>query len=468
MNNLDTLRSFATLEEAYSSLPQQQQEEGVRAREYAKELFLQLCSLELYPGNNEVNGFLLPELADTVALSAKYLNIGKAMLPPLYHALRPDFTVEELAVYHAIPAESAKMVDELAKTDPAFDYANKKMVVDTIKGATPWWEELQTPTVAPEEQNILARVVAVATALNHYATTIHAEKPMDEALEKLTDVGQGKIDMSVIEAANHGKAKLRRVFHKFIGQSRAIPTTDSMIRHRASRPFSLYYRPVMGAKGKGCVAFECQPMVKDGKHWLPLESAMHIIKRENIISELTLYHITELCDTIRRLDTCQISTQYIGLTISAAVMNRRGVEKQVRQRMELAETSVEKLCVLVPRDQWQEPKKNPQENWKKLSATGIKIQLCDLTLEEINPTLWKEWGVTHLSFKGTIGKNLSDQGVQSQLKDLAAQGFTILVDGLEKKAHIARLPACNAWGATGIMMGEYQSEDETIRTHLAQ
>jgi response regulator RpfG family c-di-GMP phosphodiesterase len=99
MGQEDIRREFKSIEEAFDSLPQKEREHCIRVSHYAEEIFLLACAADIYSDDVSVRVRLKLDQREAVADGARYMNIGKALVPELYHNIRPDFSPEEIALY---------------------------------------------------------------------------------------------------------------------------------------------------------------------------------------------------------------------------------------------------------------------------------------------------------------------------------------------------------------------------------
>lgn len=462
-----TERSFSSLEEAFAALPQEEQDVAIRCSEYSRALFLQMCTSDIYPNDINVNAMMTPELSDLAAMAGKYITIGKALVPPFYHHMKPDFTPEEVAVYQKYVTDGAKMVSTLGRTSPDLKGINLPLLSEIIRTHRECWDGSGFPKGATADGcNIVSRTVAVAQRLNDLATKTRSERPIDHALKALQQEGGTKLDPAVVAVAVEARPRLKRVFQKYVGQSHVIPTTECMIRRRASRPFALWYRPIVGRQERTTVALEAQIMVRDQKRYLPYETAFDILKKENLLLDLAVYSVSELTDTVRRLDTCQIPASYVALTLPAAFLNRRGGDKTILQRFEMAGVDISRFCLVISKESWDTSTKTAKETGRKLVAAGAKLMLSGLMADDLTPQLVEESGATHLRLHGDMGKQLGHSDIISQVTTYANRGLVMLLDGLEKKTHLGYLKNCNIAATTGILSGEYQPEDDMIYREL--
>jgi hypothetical protein len=110
-NGEELKREFGGIEEAFGSLPQKEREHCARAAEYAEEIFLLACAAEIYIDDVAARVRLRPELRGAVAEGVRLMNVGKALVPELYHSIRPDFSPEEVALYKKHTNDGARLAE---------------------------------------------------------------------------------------------------------------------------------------------------------------------------------------------------------------------------------------------------------------------------------------------------------------------------------------------------------------------
>ncbi len=383
MEQLEITREFISMEQAFACLPPPEQARCIRVSEYAEALFLQTCASDVYKGETEVQLLLNTDLHDLVKQAARYHSVGKALVPVLYHTLAPDFTAEELALYRAYPQEGARLIQQLL----APQFVGQKRALTTMTTAVlshaESWDGSGFPAgQVGNEIPLFGRVIAAAIFLDDVASQTRSEAPFAAALAQIA-AANTQIDPTLAEMAYAARAKLKRIFQKFIGQSLAIPTTECLIRRRANRPMCLLYRSV-ARQGK-TIALEAQMRFKQGGELVGVEQVQDILKAEGANARLGLYFIAELCDTANRLSTCNLRISQIALTLPQGWLNKRGVDKQIQTTFANAGVSPSCLCVVVPHAQWLAATKTMQDNMQKLAALGCGVMISELTEQDLDP-----------------------------------------------------------------------------------
>ncbi len=469
MEQYEVKREFTTIEEAFATLSETEQAHCLRVSEYADALFVQACASDIYPDNVKVQAMLDPDNRDLVKAASKYITVGKAYVPVLYHATQDDFTAEEIALYRKFPAEGVKLAETLLT--PAFRKPEVRTIAAAVGAAQERWDGAGFPMgIAGEEIPFLARLIAIAAAIDEFAVQKVSEKPYEYAIENVKALSDIAFDPALVKVAVDNRGKIKKVFTKFINQSRAILTTECLIRRRQSRPYGLWYRPIAAAKIGKTIALEATPYFKEEKTWVTAEAVEHIIKKENIANELMIYFVTELCDTLRRCEACALPIQYIVLNPLPTFMNRRGLDKALQQVFTMAEADPACVCIAVSLEQYRAASKTMLENIKKLSAIGCGVMLSGVTVETLpageGEASLKAIGFTHLQFAGGLPKTFEDKDRNATLSAMAEDGMRLLVSDLNKKSQTYLMGRNGISGASGLLYGGFMDEDAMIESEL--
>jgi EAL domain-containing protein (putative c-di-GMP-specific phosphodiesterase class I) len=468
MGQEDIKRGFKSIEEAFDSLPQLEREHCIRVAHYAEEIFLLACAAEIYTNDVSVRVRLKTELREAVADGARYMNIGKALVPELYHNLRPDFTPEETALYRKHTANGAKLAQSLLAERLSSNPQELNIIKEAIESHHEQWKGNGYPEELKEgEIPIIGRIIAIANELDKAAVQKHSERPFDYAVEQI-NAGSGTLfDPVLVSITVEAKAKLKKVFTKFINQSRAIPVIKPLISRTANRPFALWYRPIAELKKNKSIAYEADMRFADKeKKCTPYGEVEHIIKREQMEHDLGLYFITELSDMLRRLDACEIPAAYIVYTPPADWINHKGLAKEVIALLSDTRTEPKRLCLNLTAPMWSGKNQAAQDNLKALADFGCLIMLSGLELNSVTAGELKENGVSMLRFSSEIGPRLDDKETTAYLSGLSDAGLVLLADGMEKKKHISALNKNKIYYATSLLIGDYQDEDSLIESEL--
>jgi len=469
MGQEEIKRAFKSIDEAFEALPQHEREHCIRVAHYAEAIFLQACAADIYPGDSKVHARLKSDQRELVASAAHYMNIGKALVPELYHELRPDFTPEETALFRKHTTDGAKLAESLPADSLGSKQPELSIIMEAIGSHHEQWNGEGFPSGTRESETpIIGRIVAVADALDRVAVQKHSEQPFEYAVEQII-AGSGTLyDPVLVSVVADSRLKLKRTFTKFIHQSRTIPPTDPMIRRRTSRPFSLWYRPVADVKRKKTAAFEAEMRFRDKeKNWVSYPEVEHIVKHEGLLFDLGVYFMIELCDTLKRLDACQIPAEYIAFAPPPGWLNHRGLHKAISSVLEDALTEAPRLCFEVTADMWAAKTKTMQENLKKIAALGCHIMFSGFGVDEITAEELKESGALFFRLGAQAAPKLQDSQTAEYLAGLSAACIVLMADGIEKNRHVAMLRRNKIAYATSALIGDYQPEDAIVENELA-
>ncbi|NCB52308.1 MAG: EAL domain-containing protein [Clostridia bacterium] len=469
MGQEEIKRAFKSIEEAFEALPQHEREHCIRVAHYAEAIFLQACAADIYSEDNKARLRLKPDLRERVANAARYMNIGKALVPELYHQFRPDFTPEEIALFRKHTTDGAKLAASLLTESPGRNQTEPNIIMEAIESHHEQWNGGGFPSGTRESETpIMGRIVAVAAALDRVAVQKHSEQPFEYAVEQII-AGSGTLyDPVLVSVVADSKLKLKRTFTKFIHQSRTIPPTEPVIRRRASRPFSLWYRPVADVKRKKTAAFEAEMRFRDReKSWISYQEVEHIVKHEGLLFDLGVYFLMELCDTLKRLDACQIPAEYIAFAPPPGWLNHRGLYKEIASILEDARTEAPRLCIVVTADMWAAKTKTMQENLKKISSLSCLIMFSGFGADEITAEELKESGAHFFRLGPEAGPKLQDRQTTEYLAGISSAGIVLMADGMEKNRHVAMFGRNKIAYATSALIGDYQPEDDFVENELA-
>ena len=462
-------RDFATLEEAFAALPQSVQEHSIRVSEYMRVLFLQACVADIYEDDEKAFSVLDEEYCELVPLIGRYHDIGKALVPAEYHRMGKDFSPEEVALHQRHPVDSARLVETIGARTKQFGSKELGLMKEALLAHHERWDGAGFPGKKNGKNiHILARILMVANALDHFASEKLSEQPLDYAIDQISARSRAKYDPKVVELLRPAKGKLKRVFGSYIDQRRAIPVTETFIRRSATRPFALWYRPIAGRKSEKTVAYEAVIRFRDKKEWQEYEAVSHLLRREKMENELGIYMMTEACDTLNRLDTCRIPAEYLALELPTGWLNRRGAYHDVAQV--LAETGVDakRLCIVAGERTWGVQTKTLVENLRKLSGLECRTMLSGIPFEGIDADTAISIGVSDFRLTVSMLEGENAQNLPENMAKLAAAGVDLHVDGIEKQRYQPLLNKMGVQYTAGILSGGFVPENELVERELAE
>ena len=375
-------RDFASLEEAFAALPQSVQEHSIRVGEYMRVLFLQACVADIYMEDEKIPDILDEEFCDFMPVIGRYHDLGKTLVPAEYHRMAEDFEPEETALYQKHATDSARLVNVILGRTKQYSAKEAAFLQQALVSHHERWDGAGFPAKLNGKRiHILARILSVANALDHFAAEKYSEQPLDYAIEQICARSRAMYDPKVVELLKHARGKLKKVFTSYIGQTHAIPTTETFIRRSSTRPFALWYRPIAERKGEETVAYEAVIRFREKKEWQEYDAVAHLLRREKMENELGIYMMLEACDTLNRLDTCGIPAEYIALELPTGWLNRRGAYHDAAQVFADTEVDPKRLCIIAGQRTWSTQTKTMLENMRKLHQLGCRTMIAGIPFE---------------------------------------------------------------------------------------
>lgn len=462
-------RDFASLEEAFAALPQSVQEHSIRVSDYMRVLFLQACVADIYDDDEKAFAVLDEEYCELAVLIGRYHDLGKVLVPAEYHRLEENFSPEEVALYQKHAGDSAKLIDVIGSRTKQFGKKEAALVREALASHHERWNGAGFPG----KQNgksipILARILAVANALDHFAAEKRSEQPLEYAIEQMSARSRTMYDPKVVELLRPARGKLKRVFGSYLSQSRAIPETETFIRRSSTRPFALWYRPIALRKEEQTTAYEAAIRFRNKKAWQEYSEVSHMLRREKMENELGIYMMIEACDTINRLDTCQIPAEYIALELPAGWLNRRGAYRDVSQLLVETGVDAKRLCIMVAERTWATQTKTMLENLKKLSGLECRTMVSGIGLDAMDADTLIQLGVSDYRLTLPMVEGAEAEALAEPLAKLSEAGVMLHADSIEKQRY---QPLLNKLGVTytaGIISGAFVSENELVERGLAE
>lgn len=462
-------RDFASLEEAFAALPQSVQEHSIRVGEYMRVLFLQACAADIYMDDEKTFSILDEAYCDLMPVIGHCHDLGKTLVPAEYHRMETDFDPEEIALYQKHATDSARLVNAILSRTKQYPAREAGFLQQALAAHHERWDGAGFPVKLNGKRiHILARILAVANDLDHFAAEKYSEHPLEYAIEQISARSRTMYDPKVVELLKPSLSKLKRVFVSYINQTRAIPVTETFIRRSATRPFGLWYRPIARRKGETTAAYEAVIRFREKKEWQEYETVAHLIRREKMENELGIYMMLEACDTVKRLDTCRIPADYVALELPTGWLNRRGAHRDAAQV--LTDTGVEagRLCIIAGERTWSVQTKTMQENLKKLSQLGCRIMISGIPFEAFSAEDALAVGVTDFRLTAPMLEGEGTDALAEETAKLAQAGIHLHVEGIEKQRYQPLLNKMGVRFTAGILSGDFMMENELVEKELSE
>ena len=460
--------AYKSLNEAFEALPKDIREHSLRVSEYMKTIFLEACSSDLYQEDPEAKQRMKESYWELAADAGKYHDIGKLFVPEVYRKMNRGFSDEEIALYYRHSTDSARLVGGFCRDEKKMKSSEIGFLEETILHHHEAWDASGYPNhLAEDEIPVLARMLKVADALDNLSANVHSEKPLNHAIDVITDGSGTEYAPEIVELLPAMSNKLKRVFDSHIAQTKAVPVAEPVIRRMASRPLVLRYRPITDRKTDTVKAYEAKVMFRVKQDWKEFDEMAESIRKGKLEADIARYMVVEACDALNRMDACSIQTQYIALELPGACLNKKGLAKELTDLIRDMGQKGEKICIIVGDRAFAARTKTMEENLARFRDEGIGTMLAGNI-----PTIMGFGEITKLRFShvkanADMFAGSNDTESVSKLGLLAGQGVRLIADSLERPKYQKGLNRAAVLYAVGPASGDYMEEDELIERELA-
>jgi len=459
---------YKNITEAFEALPQEIREHSIRVSEYMKTIFLEAVAAELYADNETAKPSMKENNWELATNAGKYHDIGKLFVPEVYRKMNRAFSDEEVALYYRHATDSARMAGGFLRDEKKMKVAEINLLEDTILHHHEAWDASGYPNhLAEDEIPVLSRMLKVADALDNLSANVHSEKPLNHAIDVITD-GSGTEYAPEIVAMLPGMAgKLKRIFDSHIAQTKAVPQTEQVIRRMASRPMMLRFRPITDRKTDAVKAYEAKMVFRVKQEWKDYEEVAEAVRKGKMENDIARYMVTEVCDALNRMDACNIQTQYIALELPGTCLNRKGVAKELSSVVAAMGQKPEKVCIMTGDAAFAARTKTMEENLLRFREDGIGTMVSGNITTLLGYDEIMQLKFSHAKANSDMFEGASEVESVSKLGLLAGQGVKLVADSLERPKYQKGLNRAAVLYAVGPASGDYMDEDELIERELA-
>ncbi len=458
-------KQFKTFKDAFKSLPEDVQKHSIRVAEYTKTMFVEAIAIEMRMGTAEVEK-LQTEFMRGAYLSGLYHDIGKAWLPEEYHHPREDFGEEETAMYRKHVTYGAEMAEELPLGE-TLEAAEIQMIKNSLH-----WHHLRPDGLGfpgekkEEEIPMLALIVGMANHLDHLVTSRRSEDPFNEVMDKVLSDFPEETDLQFL--VEESRSKLQRVFLKFQDQSQMITPVAPFAKRKVNRSFELQYRPVMERRRKATVGIQARPCFKDNKEtYVEYDEVKTILNKNKLHAEVGRYFLYEAADTLRRIKACELDIEYIAVQLMPKYYTESGIATAMQQVYADARLSAGSLYFALEETMFENPSKALMANLERISKAELPMFLNNWSGEYLKAKELVNYSFKKVALHPSVYKKLNDTEVVDSIKLLQEAGVEVIAGELDKIKYNGTLNGLEITAMTGVMAGDYISEDEMIRGELA-
>lgn len=478
MNNNDWKRvEYETWDEAFRGLAVAVRQQSIRVAAYTQAIFLQACADSF--GNPTQIKTQFGELAYKCGL---YHQLGKALVPPEYQLWRDDFSDEEIAVYQKYTTDGRALTAALqSRGQRAKEKRRSTGSGEVPTDNIPWlmiresceqhmerWNGSGFPggrigkSISP-----IAQIVGIAKELDRLAAETKAEKPFDEAYEKLVSQKDELWSAELISVLLNARSQCRNVYNKYIHYTMTVPKTIPLVEKREGRPMGLTYRPMVGDKEGKVVAYEAEPwfgaIANRPGETEGIADVHEMLVRTEMVADMAFYFLYEAADTVFRMQNCKLNTQGIVLKMLPGFYSAGTQLQRLNQLFEDQPIEKNKLMITVSEDTYLSLSKANKEIIGRYLRSGVALVYDGFHPDKTDYTELVELGFRFLRVAPELYLNQETAEIMKKLKD---NGFTLLGAGADTYDLLAWQVASGVTSTHGTLSGVPVTEDELIRDSL--
>ena len=240
---------YETWDAAFKALLPQVRQQSVRVAAYARELFVKACAQSFAKHTPEGQARIHGRYADAMYKCGMYHQLGKALVPPEYQQLQPDFTEEEQQLYRKYTTDGRILVAMLQVRSAKARFWKKDNFEEQPTENIPWlmiresceqhmerWDGSGYPAGRTgDEISAVAQIVGLAKELDTLASTTRSENPFDEAVEQLCAQSGTAWNPELIAVLKAAKDDCRAVYQKYIHYTLTLPKTIQLVERESDR-----------------------------------------------------------------------------------------------------------------------------------------------------------------------------------------------------------------------------------------
>lgn len=484
MNNLNWKRKeYESWDEAFRGLAPTVRQQSVRVAAYTQVLFVQACASGFSTETPDGKEQMLGSYADLAYKCGMYHQLGKALVPPEYQLWQNDFTEEEQAVYKKYTTDGRLLVATLQERTNRARERRRGELIEQPTQNVPWlmiresceqhmerWDGSGYPDGRREAViSPIAQIVGIAKELDRVSAETKSETPFDDAYERLTAQAGTLWSPALIDVLKAAKTKCRAVYNKYIRYTMTLPKTIPLVRKRQDRPLGLKYRPMVTGPDGGVVAYEAIPwfggIANQPGETEGAEDLEAMLKRTELVEDVSFYFLYEAADTILRVQNCKIELQGILVQMLPDFYHLGTELQRFKQLFTDQPIPHEKLLLTIPEKTVLEASKATQEIIHRYLRNGICLVLDGYHPGSISVDALKDLGFTHLRLAPEL---YLKQETANEMNLLLKRGFTLLGGNADSHDALLWLAACGVSYSSGTLSGIPVSEDELIRDCLAR
>lgn len=476
---------YDTWDAAFKGLVPQVRQQSVRVAAYARELFVQACSMgfaKAAPGGFER---MTGKNADVMYKCGMYHQLGKALVPPEYQLWQPDFTEEEQQLFRKYTADGRLLVAKLQMQGTKTNRFRKKeedseeelptenipwlMIREACQQHRERWDGSGYPEGRTgEEISPVGQIVGLALALDELASGTRSENPYEEAIETLRAQIGTCWNPELIRVLEAAKAACREVYTRYIHYTLALPKTIQLVERAPDRVMGLSYRPIV-INGREVVGYEAEPWfggIQDRPGEVErLADIEPMLRNTGLTKDVAFYLLYEAADTILRIQTCKLGEKFMLVRMPDDLYNNTSYLKEFAQLFEDQPINKNLLMLTIAEPVVKSANKGVQETIARYLRNEVELVLDDFHPDQWEPEALKELGFRRMRLSPEV---LELPETADAVQMLRTWGFTIMATGVDSAKLRKALFDCGVESVGGPITGEQVTDDQLIRDAIVR
>lgn len=484
MNEIEWKRAgYETWEDAFNALSPSIRQQSVRVASYTQAIFIAACATSYSKTNAEFKIRMKGTYADLVYKCGLYHQLGKALVPHHYQTFQRDFTQEEIAVYRKYTTDGKELVaklqentlDEKEKSKGASSRAvTKNIPWSMMREACEQHMETFDGTGYPEgkqgnEISCIAQIIGIAKELDRLSTETKSENPFDYAYETIVSKSGKSYSAELVEILKSIRPKCRVIYNKYVYYTKVLPKTIPLVEKQKSRPMGLEYRPLVAQIDGNAVAYEAQPWftknLGEYEDKDTIEELEPMLKRTNLVADLSMYFLYEACDAIYRIENCKIDIRAVLIRLPQSFFTGGSQLARLTQLFEDQPIKRETLKLLVDQELIENGTKSVMEVLERYVRNGISLVIDGYNPEQVSPEVLQTLGIDQVRLSPDLYMR---QESCKWMKRLKTHNIRVIAGEVNTHEVQAWLAANGVEYMGGTITGMTRSENELIRDALAR
>lgn len=455
------------IEEAFTYLSEDVKNHCLRISQYAEVVFTQIVAEDLYQETGAGRRDLVAENKKLIAEAALYHDIGKAYMPELYQTFNVHFNAEELAVYKNHIPDGINLVNATMKGFAKRKAVERHMIEDAINDHHECYDGSGYPAgKTGDEISYAGQIIGMLNYFDNLSMVLVSENPVEEAMEKMKPEVGKKFNPVFFKCLGSCRAKIKKIFYSNGASPQIIKSVDTFVKRR-NRPMELEYRSIIDGE-KNFIGYDTQLKFSDGKEntWT-YEDVKHIISKQGIAVDTSIYFLYEGCDALRRFDTYELPSESVTIPMLPLFYTKKGIYKNLMKVLEDEEIAKEHIRVALSATMLEKPSKALIATLEEFNANGIRTIVTDLYYMMISPPALKAIGIQAVRLHADMNNEIGLDALQRWVKEAISLGIEVAIDGVDKNKNFQSFQELGVTEYTGILVSDFSKEKEMLEKEIA-